>query len=97
MIGPGTGLAPFRGFIQERMWSKQQGFLLLRILSFVTVCYIRVGLNVGRTVFFFGCRNRNEDFLYKNDILQWEKEGLELFTSFSREKVIGILMTRYFC
>lgn len=49
MVGPGSGVAPFRGFIQERAEQAAKGE------------------KVGQTVLFYGCRNRNEDFLYKEE------------------------------
>nr|QNR01050.1 NADPH-cytochrome P450 reductase-1 [Ophiocordyceps sinensis] len=70
MIGPGTGVAPFRGFVQER--AKQA----------------RDGLDVGRTLLFFGCRKRTEDFLYESE---WEDcqralgDKFEMVTAFSRQ------------
>ncbi|KAI0840991.1 NADPH-cytochrome P450 reductase [Hypoxylon sp. FL0890] len=70
LIGPGTGVAPFRGFVQER--AKQADS----------------GQNVGRTLLFFGCRKRNEDFMYESEWEEYKKalgDKFELITAFSRE------------
>ncbi|KAF4303301.1 Flavodoxin [Botryosphaeria dothidea] len=70
MVGPGTGAAPFRGFVQER------------------AAQARAGENVGKTVLFFGCRRRDEDFLYQEEWEQYKKDlgdKFEMHTAFSRE------------
>ena len=76
MIGPGTGLAPFVGFIQERAWQKEQG------------------KPVGPTVLYFGCRNKGQDFIYKEELEKWEQDGvLTLHTAFSRDQPEKVYVT----
>ncbi|KAL4923303.1 bifunctional cytochrome P450/NADPH--P450 reductase [Aspergillus undulatus] len=58
MIAAGTGIAPFRGFIQERAGMKGAG----RKLAPATL--------------YFGCRQPDQDDLYRNDLEQWENNGI---------------------
>jgi NADPH-ferrihemoprotein reductase len=53
MIGPGTGVSPFRGFLQQRraQLARRGG---------------RAG--VGECWLFFGCRREDQDYLYKEDL-----------------------------
>ncbi|XP_066431222.1 NADPH--cytochrome P450 reductase isoform X2 [Eleutherodactylus coqui] len=70
MIGPGTGIAPFVGFIQEREWLKQQG------------------KDVGETVLYYGCRHEHEDYLYKEELTKFYKDGVltQLNVAYSRDQ-----------
>ncbi|KAJ3341987.1 hypothetical protein HDU83_006374 [Entophlyctis luteolus] len=52
MIGPGTGVAPFRGFIRERMHLAATG---------------AAKKPVGSTWLFYGCRHTDQDHLYKDE------------------------------
>lgn len=68
MVGPGTGIAPFRAFLKHRELSSETGKAL------------------GQAVLYFGCRRRDQDYLYGGLLEEYAAQGdITLFTAFSRE------------
>jgi len=65
MVGPGTGIAPFRSFIEERAVTKEN----------------------GRSWLFFGDQYSASDFLYQDELEQFQRDGVltRLETAFSRD------------
>ncbi|KAI5955143.1 cprA [Candida jiufengensis] len=69
LVGPGTGVAPLRGFIRERITQQEND------------------VNIGSSLLFYGCRNENEDYLYKDEWSEYAKklgDKFEIITAFSR-------------
>ena len=66
MVGPGTGVAPFRAFLEEREARKAK----------------------GRNWLFFGDQKRTTDFLYEDQIMDWQRRSVlhRLDTAFSRDQ-----------
>lgn len=69
MVGPGTGLAPFRAFIYQRLLQQQPGPMVL----------------------YFGCRRKDQDYLYGDQLEAWAAEGeIQLYTAFSRQQAAKV-------
>lgn len=66
MVGPGTGIAPFRAFLEEREARNAR----------------------GRNWLFFGDQKRITDFLYEDQVADWQRRGVltRLDTAFSRDQ-----------
>ncbi|TIC34932.1 NADPH-dependent cytochrome P450 oxidoreductase [Wallemia mellicola] len=76
-IGPGTGVAPFRGFVQERVhlarrYKEKKGEEALN--------------DWGKFYLFYGCRKGDEDYLYKDE---WPEYGKELGDTFVMKTAIS--------
>ena len=74
MIGPGTGVAPFIGFLQHRE-------LILKASNDQEP--------LGESWLFFGCRHKEKDYLYRKELECYLSTGVlsHLFLSFSRDTV----------
>lgn len=66
MVGPGTGIAPFRAFLEERDARGAK----------------------GKNWLFFGDQKRSTDFLYEDQIVDWQRRGVlsRLDLAFSRDQ-----------
>jgi NADPH-ferrihemoprotein reductase len=74
MVAAGTGLAPFRAFIEER----------LRLQS---IGGADGNKSIGQMILFFGCRSPEEDYIYHDELLEMQRqlgEKLKIVTAFSR-------------
>ncbi|KAK8846787.1 hypothetical protein IAR55_005875 [Kwoniella newhampshirensis] len=79
MIGPGTGVAPFRGFVQERVALARKAIEKNGPDALKDWAPIYL---------FYGCRRADEDFLYREEWPEYEKELKGVFrmkVAFSRE------------
>ncbi|KAL2869660.1 bifunctional cytochrome P450/NADPH--P450 reductase [Aspergillus lucknowensis] len=66
-IAAGTGIAPFRGFLQERAALRQQN------------------RELAPALLFFGCRAPGRDDLYRDQLREWQEQGVvDVRWAFSR-------------
>uniref|UniRef100_A0A8C7P0Z1 Methionine synthase reductase n=1 Tax=Oncorhynchus mykiss TaxID=8022 RepID=A0A8C7P0Z1_ONCMY len=75
MIGPGTGVAPFIGFLQQREKEREEN----------------PEAEFGETWLFFGCRHRDRDFLFREELQGFVGKGTlnHLKVCFSRDTQMG--------
>ena len=71
MIGAGTGVAPFLGFLQEKQYLEKS----------------QKNENWGEMSLIFGCKARDWDFIYDKEIANYKQDGTlkNFYPAFSRE------------
>ncbi len=102
LVGPGTGVAPFMGFLAHR---RARRAAIESARAEVCSGYWRGGFEVeggeeeggmggwaqkdgeGPILLFFGCRTREKDWIYREEMEDFLRQGMltEMHTAFSRE------------
>lgn len=97
LIGPGTGVAPFRSYLQHRLFCSRQNQKQQEGLVRIGSKPLENGgtittRNSSQCVLFFGCRNEHGDYYCRNDWEEMQAAGIlagppskGLLTAFSRD------------
>ncbi|KAF1917309.1 NADPH dependent diflavin oxidoreductase-like protein 1 [Ampelomyces quisqualis] len=75
MVGPGTGVAPMRSLVYQRMmWRSELGLADEDVET--------------KDLLFFGCRNSEADYFFKDEWTDLQQKGvpLDVLTAFSRDQ-----------
>ena len=78
MIGPGTGVAPMRSLIWERLqWAEER----------ITKSHVNDLAWTGRSILFFGCRNQSTDYFFQDEWRDLQQQmSLTVHPAFSRDQ-----------
>ena len=91
MIGPGTGVAPMRSLIWERLqWAQERGLVDGEEEKQQQPSEARptIPAQIGPSTLFFGCRNQNADFFFQSEWQHLTQQGMPLTVRpvFSRDQ-----------
>jgi sulfite reductase alpha subunit-like flavoprotein len=81
MVGPGTGVAPMRSLIYQRILWRDEHKKLLNGDA-------QENDETVKDLLFFGCRNAESDYFFKDEWSQLQSSGvpLEVYAAFSRDQ-----------
>lgn len=68
------------------------------VTNFSVLFPLFIGKEVGETVMYFGCRHKNEDYLYQEELEEAEKNAVltQLNVAFSRDQEQKVELTYSF-
>ena len=82
LVGPGTGVAPMRSFLQERIASGGTGMFILANMA------PNIHQMIIDNMLYFGCRSLASDYHYKDEWDSYVRDGqLILRAAGSRDQV----------